>query len=150
MSNISPSKPSFIFGYWRPWKENSNLFDSYLDYRKDTSLVKYGADTVGKYINEASKEQVNAIKELGIGFEQEMNVISDQITDLGTGVKDVVDVVKDVGTKIKELEKSNNQGLNIISNRLLNINNSLNFINRNLDIQIEQQRISNLLLQKQI
>ena len=147
MSNISPSKPSFIFGYWRPWKENSNLFDSYLDYRKDTSLVKYGADTVGKYINEASKEQVNAIKELGIGFEQEMNVISDQITDLGTGVKDVVDVVKDVGTKIKELEKSNNQGLNIISNRLLNINNSLNFINRNLDIQIEQQRISNLLLQ---
>ena len=48
MSNITPTKPSFVFGYWRPWKENSNLFDSYLDYTKDVSLVKYGADTVGK------------------------------------------------------------------------------------------------------
>ena len=35
MSNISPSKPSFVFGYWRPWKENSNVIDSYLDYVKD-------------------------------------------------------------------------------------------------------------------
>ena len=28
------------------------------------SLVKYGADTIGKYINQASKEQVLAIKNL--------------------------------------------------------------------------------------
>ncbi len=100
MSNIKASKPSFVFGYWRPWKENANLIDSYLDYTKDTSLVKYGADTIGKYINQASKEQVLAIKNL------EANVLG---------------------------------GLNIV-------NQTLNFINRNLDIQIEQQKLSNLLL----
>jgi hypothetical protein len=101
MSIVKPSKPSFVFGYWRPWKENSNLIDSYLDYVKDTSLVKYGSDTIGKYINQASKEQVLAIKSL------EVNVMG---------------------------------GLNIV-------NQTLNFINRNLDIQIEQQKLANLLLQ---
>jgi hypothetical protein len=95
------SKPSFVFGYWRPWKDNANLIDSYLDYTRDTSLAKYGADTIGNYINQASKENVLAIKTL------EANVLG---------------------------------GLNII-------NQSLNFINRNLDIQIEQQKLSNLLLQ---
>ena len=84
------SKPSFVFGYWRPWKDNANLIDSYLDYTRDTSLAKYGADTIGNYINQASKENVLAIKTL------EANVLG---------------------------------GLNII-------NQSLNFINRNLDIQI--------------
>ncbi len=34
MSNISPSKPSFVLGYCRPWKEDSNVIDSYLENRK--------------------------------------------------------------------------------------------------------------------
>jgi hypothetical protein len=54
MNNITPTPPSLVFGYWRPWKEDTKLFDSYLDYVKDKSLVKYGADTVGKYISQAS------------------------------------------------------------------------------------------------
>lgn len=108
MSNITPRTPSFVFGYWRPWKENSNLFDSYLDYARDTSLVKYGADTVGKYINQASKEQVQAINQLGQAIGRGMNVLSNQMSD---------------------------------------VNESLGFLNRNIDIQIEQQKLSNLLLQ---
>jgi tetratricopeptide (TPR) repeat protein len=108
MSNITPTKPSFVFGYWRPWKENSNLFDSYLDYAKDVSLVKYGADTVGKYINQASQEQVQAINQLGQAIGRGMNVLSNQMSD---------------------------------------INKSLIFLNRNIDIQIEQQKLGNLLLQ---
>jgi tetratricopeptide (TPR) repeat protein len=108
MSNIKPIKPSHTFGYWRPWKEDSNFFDSYLDYVRDTSLVKYGADTVGSYINQASKEQIQAISELGQAIGRGMNVLSNQMSD---------------------------------------INDSLIFLNRNLDIQIEQQKLSNLLLQ---
>lgn len=65
MSDITPSIPSFAFNYWRPWKEGCSVIDSYLDYRKDISLVKYGADSVGKYIQTASKEQVNAINKVG-------------------------------------------------------------------------------------
>ena len=108
MDNITPLQPSFTFGYWRPWKENSNLFDSFLDYAKDVSLTKYGADTVGTYINQASKEQVKAINELGQAIGRGMNVLSNQMSD---------------------------------------INQTLGFINRNMDIQIEQQKLSNLLLQ---
>ena len=108
LSNINPTKPSFTFGYWRPWKDNSNMIDSYLDYTKDVSLVKYGADTVGNYINQASKEQVQAINQLG----------------------------QAVG-----------RGMNILSNQMSDVNDSLSFLNRNMDIQIEQQKLSNLLLQ---
>jgi hypothetical protein len=107
MNNITPTTPSFAFGYWRPWKENSNLFDSFLDYAKDVSLIKYGADTVGTYINQASKEQIQAINELGQAI---------------------------------------GRGMNILSNQMADINQSLGFINRNMDIQIEQQKLSNLLL----
>jgi len=108
MNNITPKTPSFVFGYWRPWKANSDLFDSYLDYTKDASLAKYGADTVGSFINQASKEQVEAINHLGKAVGRGMNVLSSQISD---------------------------------------VNNTLNYLNRNLDIQIEQQKLSNLLLQ---
>ena len=108
MSNIKPIKPSFVFGYWRPWNENSNIIDSYLDYSKDVSLVKYGADTVGKYINYASKEQVQAINQLG---------------------------------------KAIGMGLDVLSNQMSDISNKLGFLNRNMDIQIEQQKLSNLLLE---
>ena len=108
MSNITPITPSHTFGYWRPWQDNSNLFDSYLDYAKDVSLAKYGADTVGKYINEATKEQVHAINQVGQAIGRGMNVLSNQMSD---------------------------------------VNDTLGFLNRNMDIQIEQQKLSNLLLQ---
>ena len=108
MSNITPTTPSFAFGYWRPWKEGSSVIDSYLDYTKDVSLVKYGADTVGQYINQASKEQVQAINELGQAI---------------------------------------GRGMNVLSNQMSVINQTLGFLNRNMDIQIEQQKLSNLLLQ---
>ena len=106
MSNIEPSEPSFNFAYWHPWKENSS--DSYQDYLTDTSLVKYGADTVGKYINQASKEHVQAINQLGQAIGR--------------------------GTHVLLLE-------------MWDINAELVFLNRNMDIQIEQQNLSNLLLQ---
>jgi tetratricopeptide (TPR) repeat protein len=84
------------------------MIDSYLDYARDTSLAKYGADTVGKYINQASKEQVKAINQLGQAIGRGMNVLSNQMSD---------------------------------------INETLVFLNRNMDVQIEQQKLSNLLLQ---
>lgn len=106
---MTPQKPSFAFSYWRPWNENSSVFDSYLDYIKDTSIVKYGADIIGQYIESASSEQIESIKNLSqeIGY-----------------------------------------GFNIISQQLESINENLIFLNQKLDIQIEQQRLNNLLLQE--
>ena len=89
MSNIVPTPPSFTFGYWRPWKEDSNLFDSYMDYARDTSLAKYGADTVGKYINQASQQQVQAIGQLGQAVGRGMNVLSNQMNVLSSQMSDI-------------------------------------------------------------
>ena len=122
MSNISPSKPSFVLGYWRPWKENSNVIDSYLDYAKDVSLAKYGADTVGKYISQASKEQIDAVNNLGEKIGAGINIISDK---MDSGIAE----------------------LSTISNKLSTISSELSFLNYNTNILIEQQNLSNLLLQ---
>ncbi len=82
MSNISHKAPSFVFGYWRPWKDNSNLFDSYLDYVRDVSLVQYTANTVSKYIDQSSKEQVQAIHHLGQNIGLGMDVLNNQISNV--------------------------------------------------------------------
>lgn len=105
---MKSQKPSFVFNYWRPWNENSNLFESYLDYKKDTSLVKYAADTIGKYASQASSEQIKVINRLGYTLDA---------------------------------------GINQVSNQISEANQSLSFLNRNIDILIEQQKLSNLLLQ---
>jgi tetratricopeptide (TPR) repeat protein len=78
-----------------------------LDYTKDTSLAKYGADVVGSYLAQASKEQVGAIDQLG-----------------------------------RQLGK----GLNVLSWQMTRIGESLGFLNRQMDLQIEQQKLSNVLL----
>jgi hypothetical protein len=121
MSNITPSKPNFTFGYWRPWKKEANAIDSWLDYTKDTQLAKYTADTVGSYISEASQEQIGAINSLAddIGF---LNY------DLNRGFEG-----------ISSLLETTNESLS-------NINESLFFINENLEMQIEVQRVGNVLL----
>jgi hypothetical protein len=108
MSDISPKTPSFYLGYWRPWKEDANLFNSYLDYLKDVSLVKYNADTIGKYINQASEEHLRSISNLGASI---------------------------------------GRGMNMLSNQLNHVVESLDFLNKKLDISIEQQKLSNVLLQ---
>ncbi len=106
-TNISPRKPSFIFGYWRPWKEESDFFDSYFNYVKDVSLAKYNADTIGSYIESASEKQIQAIDELG----------------------------RKVGI-----------GFNALNNQMSLVQKQLRFLNKNTEIQIEQQRLSNFLL----
>ena len=130
MSNITPTTPNFVFGYWRPWKENSNLFDSYLNYARDTSLVKYGADTIGKYINYASKEQSQVINQAS----------KEQVRAIEQANQKQVQAIYKLGEEI-------GRGINILSNQMSDINEELFFINRNMDIQIEQQKLSNLLLQ---
>jgi len=108
MASHLPSFPATVTGYWRPWKEEANYWHDYLDYVRDGSLVKYGADTVGKYINQASQEQVQAINKLG----------------------------QSIGI-----------GMNVLSNQMSDVNKNISFLNQNLSIQIEQQKLSNLLLQ---
>ena len=137
MSNISPSKPSFVLGYWRPWKEDSNAIDSYLDYVKDTKLAKYTADTVGKYVAKASRQQVGAINNLGRQLGNGLEIISDEIYQASNQQV----------SAINNLENQIGAGMDLLQNKLSDISSELNFLNRNNEILIEQQKLSNLLLQ---
>lgn len=139
MDSITPHKPPFFMTYWRPYNEGSNLLDSYLDYIKDISLVRYGADTVGKYIKEASTDQINSInnlsKHIGAGvsiLHQQMFQINDNINQVGQVFISGINHISDK--------------LNNLSKQITDINYGLYFVNRNLDLLLEQQKLSNLLL----
>lgn len=166
MSNISPTPPSFAFSYWRPWKEGSNQFDSFLDYTRDVSLAKYQADTVGQYISQASAEQVQAIGELGdrIGMasyeqvqaiEQASYEQVQAIGELGVRIEYASDrQVQAIGlasyNQVKAISILGDKlvmGVYVLSRQLDSVNEQLSFVNKNLDIQIEQQNLTNLLLQ---
>ena len=119
MNNVKP--PSHTLLYWKPWKENANLFDSWLDWLKDVSLTKYNADLIGAYINEASHEQKQAIESLTTtvnhGFQSmsnKMEIISDELKD--------------------------------INNNLNKIENKLSLLDRKLDRIVEEQVLTNVLL----
>ena len=111
MSNISPSKPSFVLGYWRPWKEDSNAIDSYLDYVKDTKLAKYTADTVGKYVAKAPRKQLGAINNLGRQLGNGLEIISDEIYQASNQQV----------SAITNLENQIGAGMNLLQNKLLQI-----------------------------
>ena len=141
MSNITPITPSFVFGYWRPWKEDANVFDSYLDYTRDVSLMKYGAEVVGTYINEASAGQIKAINQASTDQIRAINKASkEQIEAISQASKEQLEAINQLGREI-------GRGMNVLSNHMVDINNELHFLNRNVDIQIEQQKLGNLLLQ---
>jgi len=177
MSNISPTPPSFAFSYWRPWKEGSNQFDSFLNYTRDVSLAKYQADTVGQYISQASTAQVQAIGELGdrIGmasYEQVQAIEQasyEQVQAIGQASYEQVHAIGELGDRIEYASDqqvqaiglaSYNQvkaisilgdklvmGVYVLSRQLDGVSEQLSFVNKNLDIQIEQQNLTNLLLQ---
>lgn len=115
MINLTPTPPSHTLFYWKPWREDADLFGSWLDYKKDVTLAKYTADSIGQYIAQANNNQVNAIndvsRKLGTGFD----ILSNKFDTL--------------------------------SLQLTSIESELGLVNQNLELQIEQQNISNLLLQ---
>jgi tetratricopeptide (TPR) repeat protein len=90
MSNVLPIKPSFTLSYWKPWREDSNMFDSWTTYVKDLSLAEYTADTIGRYIQEASAEQVN-----------QLNAVRNQLSYVNTGLNDLNDNIELVNRNIE-------------------------------------------------
>jgi len=90
MSNTLPIKPSFTLSYWKPWREDSNMFDSWTTYVKDLSLAEYTADTIGRYIQEASAEQVN-----------QLNAVRNQLSYVNAGLNDLNDNIELVNRNIE-------------------------------------------------
>ena len=125
-------EPSFLLSYYRPWDENSRFVDSWGDYIRDKTMTEYGASLVGSQIKEASREQINAIRqasELQIAAidsqTKEMKLIGDS-HNLA-----IRQAAEDIGFNIAEVKEE------------------LSILNRRIDISREQLRLS-LILQKNI
>ena len=180
MTNIIPRTPEFLYGYWRPWKEESNYFDSYYNYVKDVSLAKYQADTVGQYIGLASTKQIQAIGqigyELGLASYEQIQAISglgdriemasyEQIQAI-SGLGDKIEMasyeqIQAIGNLRDNIEIASNQqvqaigaledmvyiGVKVLQHQMECVDEKLFFVNKNLVLQIEQQKSTNLLLE---
>jgi tetratricopeptide (TPR) repeat protein len=64
MSNLVRNPP-FLFTYWNPFSKDSSLVENWFDYVKNVSLAKYTADSVGRYMEQVSDDQINAIHSTG-------------------------------------------------------------------------------------
>ena len=130
MSNITPTPPSHTLFYWKPWREDANLIESWMEWLKDVKKAEYSAALIGQYISEASNEQVEAIGSLGEKLGMSIEKSSDKIVDSLSTINDTIQ-----------------KGVDCILNGLGKIETELSILNGNLELILEQQRITNLLLE---
>ena len=129
-------EPGFLLSYWRPWDENSNLVDSWGNYLRDTSLAEYSAERIGEHIKRASREQIEAIE----------TASKKQVYTTAQAAKmQTMAMVKIGAVQVEAIQKA----AKMIGYQLEDTNKELDFLNRRMDIVIEQQRVS-LMLQDNI
>ena len=88
MSKIT--KPNFALAYWKPFDENSNYYESYQLYIRDTSLQEYNAQIVGRYIESATNQTVDAISNTATRLGHKLEESNIQLKDISFGVKSLV------------------------------------------------------------
>ena len=74
-------KPSFHFGYYRPWNKGENYYESWLNYNRDNQRSEYIANMIVGGVREVNKENISCLKDinttLGDGFSNIQNGLSD-------------------------------------------------------------------------
>lgn len=129
-------EPSLFLSYWRPWNEDSSLIDSWGNYLRDTSLVDYGAEKIGSYFQQASREQAYAIEEAS-RRQVHSTIESDKMQ---------ARAMQKIGAvQVEAIQKA----ARMIGYQLEDTKKELGFLNRRMDIVIEQQRVG-LMLQDNI
>jgi len=93
MSNIS--KPSFFFGYYRPWNKNANWYESWLDYNRDNQRSQYVSQMIVSGIREVNTDNINCLREInstiGIGFQNlqsELQTIDDSLITINSTLEE--------------------------------------------------------------
>jgi tetratricopeptide (TPR) repeat protein len=111
--------PPFFYIYWNPLSKDSNLIENWFSYVKNVSLAKYAADSVGRYIQEISADQIRAIDATG------------------------KQICGQLYTGFSALEKQ----LGLVSTQLADISDSLQGIDSRLGLLVDEVKTSNLLLE---
>lgn len=124
-NNLTP-KPSFSLFYWKPWNENSNFFESWIDYNKDLSLIDYSAGKIGQHFDNISKEQLRYIGELGENLGITIESVGNQITN----------------TLCDNIER----GTTLITQKMDSVEKELSILNGKTELILEQIEINNIIL----
>lgn len=126
-------RPMLIGSYWRPWKPDSNLADSFLDFIKDKSLVRYGSSLVGDRIDNGVNSLVKAASALS---EKQFSAIE----FAAAGQRKAIEAAS-----MQQIAAINNVA-DMLGERVDKVSQELGFMSRSLDMLHEQQRLSNKLL----
>ncbi len=84
-------KPSFHFGYYRPWNKGENYFESWLNYNRDNQRSEYVANMIVGGVREVNKENISCLKEIN-------STLSDGFSNIQNGLSDInfsLDVIND-------------------------------------------------------
>lgn len=127
------ARPMLIGSYWRPWKPDSNLADSFLDFIKDKSLVRYGSTLVGDRIDNGVNSFVKAVGALS---EKQISAIE----SAAAGQRKAIEAAS-----VQQIAAINNVA-DMLGERVDKVSQELGFMSRSLDMLHEQQRLSNKLL----
>lgn len=127
------ARPMLIGSYWRPWKPDSNLADSFLDFIKDKSLVRYGSTLVGDQIDNGVNSFVKAVGALS---EKQISTIE----SAAAGQRKAIEAAS-----VQQIAAINNVA-DMLGERVDKVSQELGFMSRSLDMLHEQQRLSNKLL----
>jgi hypothetical protein len=105
-------KPSFALGYWKPLDERASYWDSYQLYIRDTSLQKYNAEIIGKYIEKASDKSIEAIhetaKRLGYRIDETNNnlrEIANELRSMDYGIRLQIEQQKASNILLNDIKK---------------------------------------------
>ena len=74
--------PSFFFGYWRPWKKNSDVVNSWLDFNKDNQKSQYLANLITTGVKSIDKEQISLLKEINKNIGDNLQNISNDLQNI--------------------------------------------------------------------
>lgn len=131
----------FWLGYWRP---DVGLGEAWRDYIQDNTRATMVADRVGKYLDVTSERQRDAIREASfkqIQANKEIAVF--QAKEQRRGTRILANTIWEASEKqIKAIQAA----ANLIGGKIDVTNKHLSNLNRRMDMSIEQQKLSNNIL----
>lgn len=79
INKINRAEPSMTFGYWRPWNEESDYWNSYFDYIKEKSIAEYTAKAIGAFISDASRKNIEGLEGIKNKLDAGIGLITDEL-----------------------------------------------------------------------
>ncbi len=111
-------KPSFHFGYYRPWNKGADYYESWLDYNRDNQRSQYVASMIVGGVKEVNKENISCLKEINSTLGNGFNAIQSGLSEIDGTLQIINDTLETGFYDLKENQIKQIQ-LSIATNILL-------------------------------